>query len=66
MAKDYTSDVLFGMKAITAYLGISEQTILKYCKKYSDYPVRKTIGKGWASSRIALDEWYREFLRQQK
>lgn len=66
MSKNHASDILFGMKAIVAYLGICERTVLKYCAKYSDYPVRKTIGKGWASSKIALDEWYRDFLCQQK
>lgn len=56
------TDVLFGMKAICDYLGRSDATVLKFCREYDDFPVRKENGSGYISSRSRLDEWFKAFL----
>lgn len=56
------TDVLFGMKAICDHLGRSEATVLKFCREYDDFPVKKENRTGYISSRSKLEEWFREFL----
>lgn len=58
------TDVLFGMKAISGYLGRSEATVLKFSREYDDFPVKKENGSGYISSRSRLDEWFKEYLRK--
>jgi len=47
---------LHGMKAICAYMGKSESTILKYIKN-EGLPAAK-IGGGWISDEGRIDDWY--------
>jgi hypothetical protein len=49
------STTLHGMKAICAYMGKSESTILKYIKN-EGLPAAK-IGGEWVSDRDLVDEW---------
>jgi len=54
------SDVLNGMKAITAFLNVSEVTVLKYIREYDDFPVKKN--GGYISCRSKLNAWFQSFV----
>lgn len=56
------ADLLRGMKAICAYLGVSENTVIKWVHEL-DLPCTRTQPGGgglWISSRDALDRWSRD------
>lgn len=53
-------DILRGMKAICAFLGMSEDTVLRWMREYDDFPVKKN-GQ-LISSRKKLNKWYQDYL----
>ena len=55
-----SSDVLVGMKAICNFLNMSDATVLKYCREYDDFPVKKN--GVYVSSRTNLNNWFRAFV----
>ena len=53
-------DILRGMKAICGFLGMSENTVLRWMNEYDDFPVKKN--GGFLSSRKKLNAWYQSYL----
>lgn len=60
------NDILFGMKAISNFLGRSYDTIIKFIQEYDDFPVRRDNGKGYVASRTELTRWFRAYSRGEK
>lgn len=56
------ADLLFGMKAICAFLRMSESTVLRWQREYDDFPVKKNGGH--VSSRRKLNIWFQEYLER--
>jgi hypothetical protein len=54
-------DLLVGMKAICDFMRLSEPTIMKYCREYDDFPVKKN--GSYLSSRSGLNTWFRDFVK---
>lgn len=54
------SEILRGMKAICDFMRMSEATVLKYCREYDDFPVKKN--GGYISHRSALNQWLQDYL----
>lgn len=54
------ADILVGMKAICAFLRMSDATVLKWLREYDDFPVKKN--GGYISSRYKLNLWFQAYL----
>lgn len=59
-------DVLFGMKAISSFLGRSYDTVIRFMQDYDDFPVRRVNGSGYIASRTALNKWFIEYVSGKK
>lgn len=53
-------DMLRGMKAICDFLRMSEATVLKFCREYDNFPVKKN--GSYYSSRKKLNLWFQWYL----
>lgn len=60
------NDTMFGMKAISNFLGRSYDTIIKFIREYDDFPVRRDNGKGYIASRTELNKWFRAYSKGEK
>lgn len=64
-ARQNTTDLIVGMKAICQALGVSESTALKWHRE-NGLPIKKSSKGGnagiWLASRTKLNDWIGEYV----
>ncbi|MFH1036145.1 MAG: hypothetical protein V1806_16710 [Pseudomonadota bacterium] len=53
------ANILNGMKAISAYVGYSEPTLLKHKRDYPGMPINK-VGGEWMGNPVKLELFYQD------
>ncbi|MBI5524653.1 MAG: hypothetical protein HY910_18665 [Desulfarculus sp.] len=54
-----TANILKGMKAICAYVGYSEVTLLKHKREFPAMPINK-VGGEWMGNPVKLEQFYQD------
>jgi hypothetical protein len=54
-----TANILKGMKAISAYVGYSEATLLKHKREFPAMPINK-VGGEWMGNPVKLEQFYQD------
>ena len=54
-----TANILKGMKAISAYVGYSEATLLKHKRDFPGMPINK-VGGEWMGNPVKLEQFYQD------